>query len=64
MPCISGRSDSLYVQRVHKQLRSQFLPILLIDAAVFEKCDVTSGCTWKRLGIELANPVLGEDGYA
>jgi hypothetical protein len=28
---------------------------------VFEKYDGTSGCTWKRLGIELAaNPVLGE----
>jgi len=62
MPCISGRSDLLYVRCVPKQLWSQFFPIPLIGVAVFEKSDSSSECPRKRLGIALAaNPVLSEE---
>jgi hypothetical protein len=43
-----------YVQCVRKQLWSTFFPIQHIGG-VFEKCDGSSGCMWKKLGIAPSN---------
>jgi hypothetical protein len=60
---ISGPSGLPFARYVRKQLWSTFFPIPLIVGVAFDRCDGSSGCMCKRLGIGLAsNPVLGEEG--
>jgi hypothetical protein len=42
-------------------LWSTFSPIRIIGAVVFDRCDGSSGCMWKRLALA-ANPVLWRGG--